>query len=182
MSNLYISLTAEELIDKITDFYKFTNMNQCADFLSVPREDFRKWIDEDDIDSIIELCEHQGIVNELFSEKRKVKLLREPSTTEAAMNNLANYYSIGHIRELSLKLNIKPETLFEWKTKNQIGLLVDVVAKKDKYALECMFCKKKKESLNINKTILSHAEKKAAISKMDLTTYVENLIINDLKR
>ena len=44
-------------------------MNQCADFLSVPREDFRKWIDEDDIDSIIELCEHQGIVNELFSER-----------------------------------------------------------------------------------------------------------------
>lgn len=180
MINLYIDLTARELVDKVIDYYHYREDDAFADMIGAPREKIKRWIEENDVDAVIDFLEELGVTKELFNEKREVKLLRKANKTELAMENLADYFDIEHVRQLAKILDLNSDTLFEWRRKNQIGMLVDVVAKKEPKALEHLF--PNEDSLKIKNIFLEHAKKKASLLGFGLSDYIENLIFNDLKK
>ncbi|MCG3668605.1 helix-turn-helix domain containing protein [Aliarcobacter butzleri] len=107
--------------------------------------------------------------------------------TENAISKLIKYYSLANASQLANKLEITQGVISNWKSRNAIGALTDTVANKDPKALEFIFTDNSKFSNNVNEikindTLLEQAKNEASKFGLDINSYIEHLIIQDLKK
>lgn len=106
---------------------------------------------------------------------------------EMLIMKLLSYYQIKTLNDLAIKLDTTQSTISGWKARNAIGALTDTVANKDPKALEFIFTDNSKFSNNVNEikindTLLEQAKNEASKFGLDINSYIEHLIIQDLKK
>ena len=109
--------------------------------------------------------------------------------TEKAIDRLIEYFKIKTISDLAIKLDTAQSTISGWKARNAIGALTDTIASKDLKALEYIFANSSSKDIEpdinlikINDTLLEKAKDEASRFGLNINSYLEHLIIQDLKK
>lgn len=141
-----IDFNVEEILNRIMIGCKYKNIEEFASKQEISIHRINLWIEEDDIEAIIDFCNEQEISKHVVCENKNVILVKDKTVTDTAMENLVRHFKLNNIRELKKVLDVKEATLFDWRRNNRIGELVEAVSKKRKGALTYIF-NKEDESL-----------------------------------
>ena len=141
MEIVEIDFKAKELIDRVLKHYKYEDIETLALKHNISFHKINVWLEDNDVDAIIDFCEEQGISKYIVNSNNNTKLLRKKNTVDIAIENLIKYFQINSIMELRKILEVKEKTILDWRNQNKIGELVEAVNKKRKDALAFMFKK-----------------------------------------
>lgn len=141
MEIVEIDFKAKELIDRVLKHYKYEDIETLALKHNISFHKINVWLEDNDVDAIIDFCEEQGISKYIVNSNNNTKLLRKKNTVDVAIENLIKYFQINSIMELRKILEVKEKTILDWRNQNKIGELVEAVNKKRKDALAFMFKK-----------------------------------------
>ena len=105
---------------------------------------------------------------------------------EVIFDKLFDYYGINSFVDLAEKLNISQPALSQWKTRNSIsaikkkcrelGIYNDIFSEINSKNISIS------EAIKINNTLLKKAKNEASKFGLDISSYLEHLIIQDLKK
>lgn len=108
---------------------------------------------------------------------------------EFLIEKLLNFYNLSSLKELAIKLNIEQSSLSSWKCRNsvnaikkkcrELGIYNEIFEDNHNDKLKDM---KIEENIIINSVLLEKAKNEASKFGLDINSYLEHLIIQDLKK
>lgn len=101
------------------------------------------------------------------------------------LNKLLKFYDLDTISELSGILKVSQPTISKWKARNtviplkkkckELGIYDEIFGDLNKQQIN-------KNEIKINDTLLEQVKDKASKFGLDLNSYIEHLIVQDLKK
>lgn len=143
VKSIVIDFGTEEILERVMTGCKYKNIEELANKQDVSVHRINLWLEEDDIEEMIDFCNDRDLSKYVVYEKNEVELVKKKKIIDKALRNLVNYFMLKETRELRKVLNVKEETIFEWRKNNKIGELVEAVAKAKSDALPFIFANMK---------------------------------------
>ncbi len=106
--------------------------------------------------------------------------------TELIFNKLYAYFKVTNITELAIKLNMSQPAVTNWIRRNSISAIKKKCRELGIYneifgELELSLSERVKNEIKINDTLLEKAQFEASKFGLNINSYIEHLIVQDLK-
>lgn len=111
---------------------------------------------------------------------------------ESFFDKLLSFYKVKTVTDLADKLNVTRSTVQGWKNRQAIGTVLEFLFINESSALIYIFNSNRtnnksqndtnKNEIKINDTLLEQAKNEASKFGLELNSYIEHLIIQDLKK
>ncbi len=201
-------MTADYLIKRMMAFYKVFTISELSNIIGVSQPSISGWKKYNYIKAIANKCKELKIYDEIFNsitvenEKHTYKyenLCAKGVTAEWLLDNdkshinqteiieevkfndifesILNFYNVSTIKELSQKVGIGASTISAWNQRKSISALKKACRELNIY--NDIFGNI--DNIVINDILLEQAKEKASQYGLNINSYLEFLIVQDLK-
>lgn len=107
-------MNAEELIDKLLNFYKVSNVAELSTKIDTSQKTISNWKIRNSINAIKKKCRELGIYKEIFEDSKKQENINDSLIkTEINENNLSKYFTA--LQSVAIATNKEDELIEDIK-------------------------------------------------------------------